>query len=134
MKAVVCTRYGPPEVLRLAEVATPAPRENEVRLRILATADRAGVEVVQAAAAPEGHGALAVGGVVTEPEVAAAPGARGLLLRDRPVRLTRCPAAELGPSFRLSEQSVRRPSLREGRAGTRLLRSAITFHAVPRSG
>ncbi len=38
MKAVVCTRYGPPEVLRVEELATPVPRENEVRVHILATA------------------------------------------------------------------------------------------------
>ena len=38
MKAVVCTRYGPPEVLRVAEIATPVPRGNEVRIRIRATA------------------------------------------------------------------------------------------------
>jgi NADPH:quinone reductase-like Zn-dependent oxidoreductase len=38
LKAVVCTRYGPPEVLRLEELATPVPRKNEVRIRILATA------------------------------------------------------------------------------------------------
>jgi NADPH:quinone reductase-like Zn-dependent oxidoreductase len=38
LNAVVCTRYGPPEVLRLEELATPVPRENEVRIRILATA------------------------------------------------------------------------------------------------
>ena len=38
MKAVVCTRYGPPEVLRLEELATPVPRGDEVRIRILATA------------------------------------------------------------------------------------------------
>ena len=38
MKAVVCTRYGPPEVLRLEERGTPAPRKNEVRIRIRATA------------------------------------------------------------------------------------------------
>ena len=38
MKAVVCTRYGPPAVLRLEERATPVPRRNEVRIRILATA------------------------------------------------------------------------------------------------
>jgi NADPH:quinone reductase-like Zn-dependent oxidoreductase len=37
LKAVICTRYGPPEVLRLEELATPVPRENEVRIRILAT-------------------------------------------------------------------------------------------------
>jgi len=38
MRAVVCTRYGPPEVLVLEEVPTPVPRKNEVRIRILATA------------------------------------------------------------------------------------------------
>ena len=38
MNAVVCARYGPPEVLRLEELATPVPRKNEVRIRILATA------------------------------------------------------------------------------------------------
>ena len=38
MQAVVCTRYGPPEVLRLEELATPTPRKDEVLLRIRATA------------------------------------------------------------------------------------------------
>ena len=38
MRAVVCTRYGPPEVLVLKEIPTPVPRKNEVRIRILATA------------------------------------------------------------------------------------------------
>ena len=38
MKAVVCTRYGPPEVLRVEERTTPVPRKHEVRIRILATA------------------------------------------------------------------------------------------------
>jgi len=38
LRAVVCTKYGPPEVLRLEEMATPVPRNNEVRLRVLATA------------------------------------------------------------------------------------------------
>ena len=38
MKAVVCTRYGPPEVLQLKELPTPVPRKNEVRVCISATA------------------------------------------------------------------------------------------------
>ena len=38
MKAIVCTRYGPPEVLRLEELPVPVPRKNEVRIRIKATA------------------------------------------------------------------------------------------------
>lgn len=38
MKAVVCTRYGPPEALRLEERSAPVPRKNEVRIRIRATA------------------------------------------------------------------------------------------------
>ena len=38
MRAVICARYGPPEVLRLVELETPTPRKNEVRIRIVATA------------------------------------------------------------------------------------------------
>ncbi len=36
MKAILCTRYGGPDVLRLVEVATPAPADNEVLLRVRA--------------------------------------------------------------------------------------------------
>jgi len=38
MKAVVCTKYGPPEVLQLREVEKTAPRNNEVCIHIFATA------------------------------------------------------------------------------------------------
>ena len=37
MKAVVYTKFGPPEVLQFTDVETPLPKENEVLIRIRAT-------------------------------------------------------------------------------------------------
>src|SRR5215831_18705852 len=37
MKAVVYERYGPPGVLRIEEVARPAPRDGELLVRVRAT-------------------------------------------------------------------------------------------------
>lgn len=38
MKAVICTRYGSPEVLQIQDVAKPVPKESQILVKIVATA------------------------------------------------------------------------------------------------
>lgn len=59
MQAYLCRRYGGPEVVELAEVPTPEPKDNEVRVRIHATTVTAGDWRVRTLTMPRGFRLMA---------------------------------------------------------------------------
>jgi NADPH:quinone reductase-like Zn-dependent oxidoreductase len=58
MRAYVCRRYGGPEVVELADVPTPTPKDNEVLVRIHATTVTSGDSRVRALRVPRGLGLM----------------------------------------------------------------------------
>ena len=58
MKAIICERYGSPDVLRMCEVAMPVPGDNELLIRVRATTVSSADWRVRSLAMPRGFGVL----------------------------------------------------------------------------
>ena len=55
MKAIICTKYGPPDVLQIAEIIKPVPKDDELCIRVIATAITASDCIVRGFHLPKWH-------------------------------------------------------------------------------
>ena len=55
MKAVVCTRYGPADVLELQQVEKPVPKDDEVLIKVYATTVHRGDVRIRSFDVPRGQ-------------------------------------------------------------------------------
>lgn len=58
MKAVVCTRYGAPDVLEFRDLPTPSPASDELLIRIRATTVDSADWLIRSMSLPRGFGLL----------------------------------------------------------------------------